>query len=171
MSLLVGAGLYLLVWKISPDVNWGSAAEGYKYVLAHRSVLKLHRTHKEHVKNFRPSPLVLVSFEMLNEAESESTSTSAGELGERRNKRVNTIVKDEDGIPVAMVDNVPMAHRIQAMQSDATMSLFLLAKDLKKGHGLLVVGNVLETERERLLEGEDDDKTGVSELKQWMMAQ
>eukprot|EP00946_MAST-07B_sp_MAST-7B-sp1_P001419 g1419.t1 len=103
------------------------------------------------------SPLVLVSFEMLNEAESESTSTSAGELG-RRNKRVNTIVKDEDGIPVAMVDNVSMAHRIQAMQSDATMSLFLLAKDLKKGHGLLVVGNVLETERERLLEdGEDDD--------------
>ena len=169
MSLLVGAGLYLLVWKISPDVNWGSAAEGYKYVLAHRSVLKLARTHKEHVKNFRPSPLVLVSFDMVEQAAADGAAAAGGDgkdvAGERgtRTNRGKTIVKDEDGIPVPTVDDVSLAREIRAAQSDATMSLFLLAKDLKKGHGLLVVGNVLETEREELLLDEEEVDAGSGE--------
>jgi amino acid transporter len=129
-SIVCGAGLYMLVWYLEPDVNWGSASEGYKYIQAHQAVLTLAKT-KDHVKNFRPSPLILIPFDMEEEEEQFDVDAGAGMGGASGSS---------DG---AEVGDVELSMMSMAPQKDMTTSLLLLAKDLKKGHGLLVIGHVM----------------------------
>ena len=131
-SIVCGAGLYMMVWYISPDVNWGSASEGYKYVQAHRSVLNLANT-RTHVKNFRPSPLILIPFDMEDDDQNINNNASGEDL-QKTVRTMNGVAKNNDDMETSLP------------QSDVTESLLLLAKDLKKGHGLLVVGHVMVDE-------------------------
>lgn len=59
-TIVIGMILYTIVKKISPDVNWGSAGAGAKYIVAHRNLLSLKKA-KDHVKNWRPQVLAIVN--------------------------------------------------------------------------------------------------------------
>jgi len=58
IAILVAAGLYKYIELSEQDINWGSAQEARNYNTAIRQMLKL-RKDNIHVKNFRPSYLVL----------------------------------------------------------------------------------------------------------------
>jgi hypothetical protein len=133
--IIVGAGLYTLVWYLEPNVNWGSASEGYKYIQAHQAVINLGKT-KDHVKNFRPSPLILIPFEM-EEDDDDGIDGFAGDNG----NNVDGAGSDSS-INGKTIEMRNMKHKVQP-QGDRTTSLMLLAKDLKKGHGLLLIGHVM----------------------------
>ena len=140
LSIACGAGLYGLIYKLSPDVNWGSASEGYKYIQAHRSVLNLANS-KTHVKNFRPSPLILIPFDMMDDNDT--------------NNELQRTVRSLNG------PNNEKEGAVLNVQSDVTESMLLLAKDLKKGHGLLVVGHVLVDDESVDSEEDDDDQKKI----------
>eukprot|EP00949_MAST-11_sp_MAST-11-sp1_P004576 g4576.t1 len=57
-TVIIGIMLHQSVAFLKPDVNWGSAGEGARYLRVLRSLRALETT-REHVKNWRPSLLVL----------------------------------------------------------------------------------------------------------------
>ena len=55
--MVAGTVITDVEWK-KPNVNWGAASAGRRYMNAHHALLDLERA-KVHVKNFRPQYLVL----------------------------------------------------------------------------------------------------------------
>lgn len=58
VTFFIVIALFLCIQKIKPPINWGSSTQGYYYKNALSAVLKLNKI-EQHVKNFRPSILVL----------------------------------------------------------------------------------------------------------------
>ncbi|XP_067137287.1 solute carrier family 12 member 2-like [Centruroides vittatus] len=58
VTFAIVVALFLYIQKFKPPINWGSSTQGYYYKNALSAVLKLNKV-DEHVKNFRPSILVL----------------------------------------------------------------------------------------------------------------
>ena len=102
-TIVIGFALYTLVHKLEPDVNWGSAGAGAKYVVAHRNIVSLAST-QGHVKNWRPQILALTNG-----------------------------TDQDDGI-------------------------VLLLRELRKGHGISIIGSVL-TSTEETVDGGIGPKT------------